>query len=109
MRKGKMVAQGAHAAVINVTNILQTDMWKRKQEALRIWVLEGQRKICVGVETLDELIELRDRGFEAGICVTMITDRGDTEFHGASTVTCLALGPDTDENLDPITGDLKLL
>ena len=41
--------------------------------------------------------------------VKLITDAGLTEFNGVPTKTCLALGPDYPENIDPITGNLKLL
>ena len=38
-----------------------------------------------------------------------IIDNGHTEFHGIPTLTCVAIGPDTDEALDPVTGHLRLL
>jgi PTH2 family peptidyl-tRNA hydrolase len=38
----------------------------------------------------------------------LITDRGLTEFGGTPTRTCLAVGPDYDDRIDPVTGDLEL-
>jgi len=39
----------------------------------------------------------------------LITDSGKTEFHGQPTRTCLAIGPDVADKIDPITGQLELL
>ncbi|NJO65883.1 MAG: hypothetical protein HC836_49780, partial [Richelia sp. RM2_1_2] len=36
-------------------------------------------------------------------------DRGNTEFHGKYTETCLVIGPDYSNRIDEITGKLKLL
>jgi PTH2 family peptidyl-tRNA hydrolase len=40
--------------------------------------------------------------------VHLITDRGLTEFGGVPTRTCLAVGPDYYDLIDPVTGDLEL-
>lgn len=45
----------------------------------------------------------------AGLVVNLITDNGTTEFGGIPTKTCLAIGPDYKERIDPITKHLKLL
>ena len=34
---------------------------------------------------------------------------GATEFHGVKTITCCAIGPAQDVDLQPVTGHLKLL
>ena len=49
-----------------------------------------------------------DQAREAGLLVHLITDRGLTEFGGVPTRTCLAIGPDYDDRIDPVTGDLEL-
>lgn len=56
-----------------------------------------------------ELLAIRDKAIEAGLEVHLITDSGKTEFHGEPTNTCLAIGPDLAEKIDPITGELQLL
>ena len=48
------------------------------------------------------------QALEAGVLVHIITDRGLTEFGGTPTRTCLAVGPDYDDRIDPVTGDLEL-
>ena len=46
---------------------------------------------------------------EMGLEVHLITDSGRTEFHGQSTRTCLAIGPDDALKIDRVTGHLELL
>ena len=43
-----------------------------------------------------------------GLEVHLIEDSGLTEFHGQVTPTCVAIGPDYSEKIDPITGNLQL-
>lgn len=45
---------------------------------------------------------------EKDLEVRLITDSGITEFGGVPTRTCLAIGPDWSELIDPITSHLKL-
>ena len=73
------------------------------------WLDESFAKIVVWVQTAEELHTLHEKALEAGIEAHFITDSGHTYFKGVPTVTCLALGPDYAEKLDPITRDLPLL
>lgn len=118
MRKGKIGAQSAHAALGAVLGEMslhyETDHKKAlmlvydKDEPLGLW-LEGKfRKICVSVDSEEELLELEAKAKEAGLIHCMITDAGDTEFHGAPTKTVLAIGPAFAEEVDPLTGHLPL-
>jgi PTH2 family peptidyl-tRNA hydrolase len=102
MRKGKMCAQAAHAAVM-------TTVARISSSNIQEWLGKDQRKIVVGINSFEDLEVLKVSAWQAGIAFTVVTDAGATEFHGKPTVTCMALGPDTDANLDPITGHLKLL
>lgn len=105
MRKGKMCAQAAHAAVTSVISLM-----RKVDDNLIQWLDTGQKKIVVGVGSEKELYDIRTKAALAGnITFHTVVDAGHTEFHDTPTITCIALGPDTDENLDPITGDLKLL
>ena len=60
----------------------------------------------VGSET--ELLAVYAKALEAGLVTHLITDRGLTEFGGVPTRTCLGIGPDYDDLVDPVTGDLEL-
>ena len=103
MRKGKMVAQGCHASVGAVLQIYQTTPYTE-------WRWSGETKVCVGVDSEEELRKLREKAIEEGIVSTyLVTDKGTTEFNGIPTVTALAIGPDLSEKIDKVTKDLKLL
>lgn len=105
MRKGKMVAQGAHAA-ISCFLIYGNETTEPNLEK---WTSQGMRKICVRCDSEQQLLDIANRAVAAGLIVNVITDRGDTEFHSVPTKTCLAIGPNEEVEIDKITGDLKLL
>lgn len=107
MRKGKMVAQGSHASIAFLTRRIQknetiTDIQKQ-------WIDNSFVKICVSVDSEQELLDIESKAKEMGVECHLITDNGTTEFRGVPTNTCLALGPDLSETLDKISGHLKLL
>jgi PTH2 family peptidyl-tRNA hydrolase len=65
-------------------------------------------KICVYVNTEQELDDVYNKAKDSGLNCAMIEDNGVTEFHGVKTKTCCSIGPDTDARLKPITGHLPL-
>jgi PTH2 family peptidyl-tRNA hydrolase len=102
MRKGKFVSQGAHASqAATLTNLLDWRVIK--------WLSNSFAKITVSVDSEEELLELYDRAKDSGQIAYKIVDSGRTEFKGVPTLTCIVIGPGTEEDLNPITGDLKLL
>lgn len=107
MRKGKMVAQGAHASLAFALDILRSGGTLTADQLE--WVEEGQKKICVRAETLEELESVYRAACDAGMNACIITDAGHTEFGGVPTRTAVAIGPDDDERIDVITSHLKLL
>lgn len=119
MRKGKMVAQGAHASVGAVWLIekeLETlkyddDGFKPAPwfEPYLAWKSGAFTKICVSVNSDEELLEIGAKATFKGLPVKLITDSGKTEFNGIPTRTCLAIGPAWAEDIDKITGHLELL
>ena len=112
MRRGKQIAQGAHASLAFLSSRLRDSgvvSMDDFDEAAKAWMLGGFAKICCRVETEDELLAIRDLASQQGLEVHMITDSGKTEFHGVPTNTCLAIGPDEASKIDAITGELKLL
>ena len=72
------------------------------------WFEAGVAKVCVYVDSEEELLELAARGREQGFVSALIRDSGRTEFHGEATYTCLAFEPLYPEQIDPLTGDLPL-
>lgn len=126
MRKGKIAAQASHACVeatlmalakeqrLNEVCVAENQNWvylNHSQEdtsALTNWFDAGVAKICVYVDSEEELLELANQGREQGFVVALIKDAGFTEFHGEPTFTCIAFEPLAAEDIDPLTGDLPL-
>ena len=115
MRRGKEIAQGAHAATAWLRQrVLQgltpagTVDRLELSEVERTWLEQSNRKVTVKVGSEDELMAVYQQALRAGLEVHLITDGGLTEFGGVPTRTCLAIGPGYDEHIDPVTGDLEL-
>lgn len=102
MRKGKLIAQGAHASLaVTLRNL--------GHPCVEGWLAGRFAKIAVYVNSEEELLEVYKRAEEAGLLTEMITDAGFTEFNGVPTRTCIAVGPGKIEDIDKVTGELKLL
>ncbi|GAB6426113.1 hypothetical protein bcgnr5372_34360 [Bacillus luti] len=107
MTKGKYVAQGSHASLGNVLSIQKNGTDKQK-EILNIWLNESFVKVCVYVNSFEELHEIYRKAVANDEAVQLITDNGLTMFNGIKTDTCLSiLG--YREDIDEITGHLGLL
>ena len=119
MRKGKMIAQGAHASIKVLTDIcyanpdIRTELGDEETENklsnIDEW-LEGLfTKIVVYVNSEKELDDIYKIAKFLNMNCSMVVDVGLTEFHGVETKTCCAIGPDDSEKIDEITGHLPLL
>jgi PTH2 family peptidyl-tRNA hydrolase len=108
MRRGKEIAQGAHAAMIWPADRIRRP-GSTFTEAERRWLDGAFAKVCVWVDSEEVLLAVVHRAQEAGVLVRPCVDAGRTEFHGVPTPTCCAVGPDSPDRIDPITGHLKLL
>ena len=112
MRRGKQIAQGAHASMSFMCRRLQEAgslSFDDFTESQRAWLTGAFAKVCCRVNSEEELMEIHDKALAAGLEVHLITDSGKTEFHGEPTNTCLAIGPDEADKIDEITGQLQLL
>jgi len=112
MRKGKMVAQGAHAsmrAILSLGHAEAGNFVIPLDERLEPWLLGRFKKICVSVNSEAELLALHEKSKAAGLITALIQDAGLTEFGGVPTYTALAVGPDREDRVDAITGTLPLL
>ncbi len=114
MRRGKEIAQGSHASMAFLTRRIQRSLetfntpYPPMNEAEREWIMNSFRKITCQVNSLEELEEVAANAAAHGLETHVITDNGHTEFGGVPTVTCLAIGPDYAEKIDPVTKELKL-
>lgn len=118
MRKGKMIAQGAHASMAVVLNeiykqrnedIVEVQGSWEKGNPFHNWLSGSFTKICVSVNSLEELLEIKRKADEAGLPNALIIDAGFTEFNGVPTETCMAIGPANTDDIDLITSNLSLL
>lgn len=131
LRTGKMIAQGAHASMAVLLNQMceytisdeysetlfgylgrkikkifgMADM----SDDMRRWIEGKFTKICVYVDSEEELLELHEKAKGAKLPNALIKDSGATEFGGVPTYTALAIGPAAPDKIDHITGKLPLL
>lgn len=124
MRKGKMIAQGSHASMAFLTKSSKVDydfgspdrdnyLWNHVAvehvEEITHWLQNSFRKICVYVNSAEELTSIHLKALNAGLISHMIEDNGATEFNGVQTLTCCAIGPHYDSKFEGITDQLPLL
>ena len=124
MRKGKMAVQAAHAAI---GSVFEQDIHSRmnryfprlfrlfassreelERQMFWNWYENGMPKICVGIPSEEGLIDVISKAKNLGLRVTTVNDAGKTELE-PGTLTCCAIGPNTTEMVDRVTGGLKLL
>jgi PTH2 family peptidyl-tRNA hydrolase len=114
MRKGKMIAQGAHASLkvlldAGAPDPAGTAFAFPLDPALAAWLGGRFTKVCVSVDSEAALDAVVERAHAAGVRCALIVDAGHTEFHGVPTKTCCAVGPAWTDAVDAITGELPLL
>lgn len=131
MRDGKMVAQGAHASLACILNLskkseiieyTQTENYGfiptqkkfiefqfEKGSPIDIWLNDIFTKVTLSVDNEEELLAIYKKAKRKGLNTVLITDAGLTEFNGIPTNTVVGIGPHWAEDIDQITGHLKLL
>jgi PTH2 family peptidyl-tRNA hydrolase len=124
MRKGKMISQGAHASLKAVLDLMHSQPNESSQgsegneewtlfldggSAIHDWINGIFTKICLSVDSEQELLDVYNKAKEKGLICSLIQDAGITEFGGVPTYTCCAIGPCFNEEVQEITGHLKLL
>lgn len=116
MRKGKMIAQGAHASMkvlLDAGGTAETAAGATfviaLTEPMAAWLGGRFTKVCVSVDSEAALDAIVEKARAANIPVALIVDSGATEFHGVPTKTCCAVGPAWTSDVDAITGALPLL
>jgi len=112
MRKGKMIAQGAHASLRAILQLGRQDgdaFIIPLDDRIAPWLLGRFKKIAVSVNSEAELLALHQKAKSVGLITSLIQDAGLTEFGGVPTYTAVAVGPDREDRVDQVTGDLPLL
>jgi PTH2 family peptidyl-tRNA hydrolase len=115
MRRGKEIAQGAHASTWWLATLVAAALdpatrtaTVRLDEAASVWLTSSWRKVTVQAHSEEELIELHEAALARGLRSHLVTDSGRTEFAGVPTLTALAIGPDRASTIDEVTGHLVL-
>lgn len=114
LHAGKLIAQGAHASMAWLTTRLRDYLKSKDPEDLSLsleeleWIQGDFTKVVLKVNSCDEMFTIRDNAMRKGIEAHLIVDKGLTEFGGVLTPTCIGIGPDKSELIDPITGHLSL-
>jgi len=98
--KGKMSVQVAHASL---DSVLKSD-----KDLVEKWRKQGGKKVALKVDDEKELFKYMSMLENEGIKVALIKDAGHTVVE-PGTITCLGVGPDSEEKIDKITGKLKML
>lgn len=113
MRKGKIAAQCAHAsmkvffdrgAILPPAVARQSTLSVPLTPEMEAWVSGLFGKIVLTVESEEDLLRAKELADAAGLPTALVTDAGRTEFHGAPTNTCIAIGPANAGEIDKITG-----
>lgn len=98
--KGKLAAQVAHASL--------AAFLEASEEAKQAWLENGMPKIVLKGSDEADLMRLQDLAKSRNIPAELVRDAGKTVVP-EGTVTCLGLGPASEDEIDELTGELKLL
>jgi PTH2 family peptidyl-tRNA hydrolase len=117
MRRGKEIAQGAHASMEFLRKKaerfyrMDNDRGSYIVELSQVqtdWLDSGHAKVTLQVDSEAELHKIHQDALAMGLEAHIIVDEGLTEFGGVHTKTALAIGPDYSDKIDMITKHLKL-
>ena len=100
LSKGKMAAQVSHASV--------EALLKSHKDYISEWRNQGMKKVVLKVSDEKELLDFKKKAEDANLACALVIDAGRTEIE-PGTLTCLGIGPDKAEKIDPITGKLRMV
>lgn len=117
MPKGKIAAQACHASVGALKHCMNkiTDetgkniRWELEHTGvIEDWFDGSFAKVALAVNSEEELKEVYQRAIDNGLPAIYIIDNGTTVFDGVPTATCVGIGPERADILEPLFKDLKL-
>ncbi|THV07558.1 peptidyl-tRNA hydrolase II [Dendrothele bispora CBS 962.96] len=103
MSPGKISAQCGHATLACYKALV-----KKNTKLVRHWERTGQAKIALKATSEDQLLELEALAKSLNLCARSIEDAGRTEVE-PGTRTVLAIGPAPVDQVNMVTGKLRLL
>jgi peptidyl-tRNA hydrolase, PTH2 family len=114
MRRGKEIAQGAHASSAWLSQLVVSQLNSTGSATVSIdevagaWLTGSFRKVTLQIRSEDEITVLHERAQALGLRSVLIRDSGRTEFGGVPTITSLAIGPNLAVDIDQVTGGLAI-
>lgn len=103
MGAGKVASQAAHAAV----SLYRTACEGRRSRICTEWDASGAKKIVLRAKGHTNLAALASAARKLRLPVVFVRDQGRTQVRGG-TLTAIGIGPAPSEDIDSITGALKL-
>ena len=100
MSAGKLAAQSSHASTEATL--------KSEDPKVGAWQKDGMKKVVLKVNNQEELLKIKQKAGRTKLITALIKDAGKTEVE-PGTITCLGIGPDKEEEINKVTGKLKLL
>lgn len=100
---GKLAAHVAHGSMTSAVKVM-----KKKKSIFDSWTRMGQKKVVLKCKDLRHLKKLAEAVKKSRLTYEIIKDMGLTELR-PGTVTVLAIGPDEEDKIDKVTGELPLL
>jgi len=97
---GKACAQTAHASL--------EAAFDAAKSIVQEWSKQGMKKVILKVADEKELMQFFDMAKRAKLPVGLIRDAGRTVLE-PGTITCLGIGPADENEIDKLTGKLKLV
>lgn len=125
LRTGKYCSQVAHASMAFLTkrgglccnlgtgletvDYFMTEIDGDNADEIAHWLKNSFRKICVYVNSEEELMEVHQKALDSGLISHIVEDNGATEFNGVKTLTVAAIGPAWEYKFEGLTDHLPLL
>lgn len=103
MGRGKLAAQASHASVLATLEAQNHNrIW------FDAWMRQGMKKIVVKVKNQEELHGMFQKAVKQNLPRSLVQDAGHTQLP-PGTATAVGIGPAPEEQVNSITGELKLL
>ncbi|GLD93574.1 hypothetical protein PINS_up002166 [Pythium insidiosum] len=103
MGKGKIAAQCCHATLGAYKRAV-----KRTPNAVKAWEMLGQAKVCLKVDSEEEMMSLAEAATACGLINYVVVDAGRTQI-APDSKTVLGIGPAPIDAINEVTGHLKLM
>jgi len=118
MSSSKMAAQVSHASLgclLKSFEIKESENGNAVihaefdfDSALILWLKKRFTKVVLYVKSEEKLLEVYKKVQDAGLVSVLIQDAGFT-FFDKPTYTCVGIGPDFPEKMEPVVGKLQVL